>query len=382
MTTRLPSGSDGLHHASHSHLLDYVAQSDLERPGERRLDAIIVPTFRPSNVLRDSLALAQHLSVPLISLCSGDAHAGQSVDRGAMLAIDLREPLLQMPAFGTAELLGRDGTGRVSDLSLKRNLGLLLARAAGWQRVLFLDDDIFGMDPGEIDRAAGLLDRSDYRAVGLANRGFPDNSVVCHAYRAVGAGQDTFIGGGAMIVNPQKTRSFFPNIYNEDWLFLLGDGVPFRAACSGSMIQRRFDPFARSGRAAEEEFGDTLAEGLFWLLDTGRGRLTGDPSYWADFLFRRRAFLDHLLAAVDDVYLTEEQRREQIKASLRAAKGASAYITPRLCDEFIRAWREDLHVWDVFLDLFPRDLGIAKAIAELGLTHVAHHGDGFMSRGP
>ena len=32
-----------------------------------------------------------------------------------------------------------------SDLSLKRNLGLLLARLMRWEKIMFLDDDIFGV---------------------------------------------------------------------------------------------------------------------------------------------------------------------------------------------------------------------------------------------
>ena len=32
--------------------------------------------------------------------------------------------------------------GRISDLSVKRNLGLLLARLRGWRKIVFVDDDI------------------------------------------------------------------------------------------------------------------------------------------------------------------------------------------------------------------------------------------------
>jgi hypothetical protein len=173
-----------------------------------------------------------------------------------------------------------------------------------------------------------------------------------------------------MIVDPSRTRSFFPNIYNEDWFFLLGDGVPFRAAVSSTMVQRTYDPFASSRRAAGEEFGDTLAEGLFWLLDSGFGLEFSDASFWGDFLFRRRQFLDHVLGRVDD-RVADERRREPIKAALRAALGRSATINPWLCDAFVDAWRHDVTSWQTFLQDFSPVDDVDKALSELGLSHLA-----------
>ena len=368
-TIPAPSTKPDLHHGSHNHLLDDVTP----RPAGR-LDAIIVPTFRAVDALRDSLVLAHELGRPLVALCSGQAQARQAVALAAayeaeVQAIDLHDVRPKIPAFRADDVLRGAGFGPVGDLSLKRNLGLLLARIAGWERVLFLDDDIYGVRRDELEGAAAVLDSDRYRAVGLRNRGYPDNSVVCHAYRAVGAEQDSFIGGGAMIVNPLRTRSFFPNIYNEDWFFLLGDGVPFRAARSGTMVQRSYDPFATPRRAANEELGDTLAEGLFWMLDNRQDPSTCDKAFWGDFLFRRRALLDHVLAEVD-IHVTDQQRATAIKAALRAAQGASAYVTPHLCDEFVQAWTQDLRTWDAFLDRFATENALDKALSELGLAHV------------
>ncbi|WP_433296460.1 hypothetical protein ACQP2F_38455 [Actinoplanes sp. CA-030573] len=355
-----------LHHASHNHLLDDVAPLP-----SGRLDAIIVPTFRAADALRDSLALAAELARPLVALCSGQAQAGQvsALARffGADVhAVDLHDGHPRMPAFRADAVLRDAGFGPTGDLSLKRNLGLLIARLTGWERVLFLDDDIFGVRGDELEGAAAVLDSGRYRAVGLRNGGYPDNSVVCHAYRAVGAAQDSFIGGGAMIVNPPATRSFFPNLYNEDWFFLLGDGVPFRAARSGTMIQRSYDPFATPRRAANEELGDTLAEGLFWMLDNRQDPTTCDRAFWGDFLYRRRALLDHVLAEVD-VHVPDPAKAADIKAALRAAQGASAFITPQLCQAFVSAWTQDLRTWDAFLDRHPTVGDLGKALAELGL---------------
>ncbi len=256
-----------------------------------------------------------------------------------------------------------------ADLSLKRNLGLLLARAAGWQRVLYLDDDILQARKDDVSFAAGLLD--EFRFVGLRNNGFPDNSVVCHAYRAVGGLQDTFIGGGAMLVRTDRTQSFFPNIYNEDWFFMLGDGPLRGAPVTGHVVQKRYDPFANPARARAEELGDCLAEGLYWLLDEGHSVIDADSGYWQGFLDRRRVFLDSVL---DKLRRNRRRgsRRNAMIASIQAARNASMGISPRLCVEYMHAWRQDLGQWQVHLEKVRRTDSIEENLWDLGLAGRAY----------
>ena len=369
MTTAEP-GVDvsQLHHASHSGLLTEVC---LEHVDAATLDAIIVPTAWPVDALRHVMRVATAVSCPVVALCSKAATAEQAIKLAdhlgaAVLAVDVERSVgAELPSLATDRLLREQGFGSTSDLSLKRNLGLLLARGSGWRRVLFLDDDIVIDDPGELPKVARLLD--DHRAVGLANTGYEDNSVVCHAFRAVNGKQDTFIGGGAMMVNVGLTSSFFPNIYNEDWFFLLGDGVPFRAARAGRMRQRPYDPFANANRAAAEELGDTLAEGLFWLLDGGDGLNVVGTGFWGDFLYRRRQFIDYVLDRTGS-----GAAHERVRRSLGAARGRSADISHRLCHDFVEAWRRDLATWRRFLHSVPVSSDPDKFVSEVGMSHLVH----------
>jgi hypothetical protein len=344
-----PIEAKELHHGSHAKLLKDEELSDEDGAPPSRLDAIIVPTARPVRALRHAMRLGKAIDCPVIALCSRDASAEQARDladdEGARaLAVNVAPSTASLlPSFATDRLLRMTGFGSGSDLSLKRNLGLVLARGSNWRRVLFLDDDIHVNEPKTLHRAAGLVDR--YRAVGLANHGFKDNSVVCHAYRELGGKQETFIGGGAMIVDALRTRSFYPNVYNEDWLFLIGDGVPFRAARAGSMRQRAFDPFGNPERAAAEEFGDTLAEGLFWLLDAGERIDTARNGFWGDFVFQRRTFIELLIAKLGD-----KPEHERMRLSLKAARGRSADVTHWLCQTFLELWKTDLDEWCRFLE--------------------------------
>ena len=69
--------------------------------------------------------------------------------------------------------------------SLKRNLGLLLARLHGWNKIAFIDDDIKIGQPEHFARLAGQLEF--YQAAGMVVDEYPDNSVVCHARRLAGS---------------------------------------------------------------------------------------------------------------------------------------------------------------------------------------------------
>ncbi len=197
----------------------------------------------------------------------------------------------------------------------------MLSHLVGWERIVFLDDDIKVREPGDLRQAAGLLDT--YSAVGLSIVGFPDNSVVCHAYRAVGGTQQSFIGGGALVVGLARSRSFFPDIYNEDWFYLLDAEKGLQAiGTSGEAAQRPYDPFHDPERARREELGDVLAEGTFWLLDQGRTVADADWGHWAEFLERRRKFIAYVLDRVLDSGI-ETAEKGRMVAALKASGGDS-----------------------------------------------------------
>jgi hypothetical protein len=251
------------HHGSHQRLV-WPAGGPVP---QAQVDAIIVPTTRPVAYLKEAARAALRLGCPLVTLhsgkwtCARDAirHIDPAVD---LIAIDVPEPSqLRLPDLETSRLLADTVFEQRSDLSAKRNLGLMFSHMLGWERVVFLDDDIRVPDPEDLSKAAGLLDT--HAAVGLRIGGFPDNSVVCHAFRDAGGDQGTFVGGGAMAVDVKRNRSFFPSIYNEDWFFLLDEGKWLQSVATvGEVLQYRYEPY-QAERARNQELGDVLAEGIF-----------------------------------------------------------------------------------------------------------------------
>lgn len=334
------------HHSSHDGLIWPIDES----VPLASVDAIFVPTTRPVAYLTEAARAALHLGCPLVTLHSRKWTSARAADRSLdwsvdLIAIDVPEQAhLRLPEMETSRLLAGTIFEQRTDLSAKRNLALMLSHMLGWKRVVFLDDDIRVPKPDDLRKAAGLL--NTHAAVGLRIGGFPDNSVVCHAFRDAGGDQGTFVGGGAMAVEVKRNRSFFPNIYNEDWFYLLEEGKRLQSVATvGKVIQERYDPYRTTDRARGQELGDVLAEGTFWLLDQGKTAPDGDLAHWRDFLARRQRFIEQVLCMVERSAKIKPAERARMVEALKAALGRRARITPELCVGYMKALMADQEQW-------------------------------------
>jgi len=356
------------HHGSHRPLIWPVDEST----PQVKVDAIIVPTARRVAHLKEAAAAALSLGCPLVTLHSGRwtsasaaaAHLDPDVD---LIAIDVPEPAdLRLPELATSSLLAGTMFERRTDVSTKRNLALMLSHALRWKRVVFLDDDIRVPNPGDLTKAVGLL--NSHTAVGLGIGGFPDNSMVCHAFREAGGWQETFIGGGALAVRIKGNRSFFPNVYNEDWFFVLEAGKRLQSVATvGQVFQNPYDPY-RVERARSEEFGDVLAEGTFWLLDQGKPASDGDLAHWRAFLAHRRQFIAQVQSMVADTASIDAPMRSRIGEALTAALGRCARITPELCVAYMKALGTDQDRWQRRIQQIRRQPQLSREEALRSLT--------------
>jgi hypothetical protein len=341
------------HHGDHRNL---VWKADDSSP-QASVDAIIVPTARPVVYLKDAAAAALSLGCPLVTLHSQkwtSAHEafgylGQTID---LIAIDMPEAgQLRLPQLETTRLLAGTPFERRTDVSDKRNLALVLCRTLGWERVVFLDDDIRVPNPADLRMAAGLL--NTHAAVGLGIGGFPDNSMVCHAFREAGGRQATFPGGGALAVEVKRNRSFFPNVYNEDWFYMLDADKRLQSVATvGQVLQYPYDPYLPE-RARNEEFGDVLAEGTFWLLDQGKTVADGDLAHWRGFLEERRIFIEQVRAMVSTSADIKPDEQRRMTVALTAALVRLRRITPHLCVDFLHAWAADQTRWQRHIQSVP-----------------------------
>jgi hypothetical protein len=258
------------------------------------------------------------------------------------------------PTRTSADEFQEATANRESDLSAKRNLGLLVARLHGWNKIAFVDDDV--TDTGNIARLAWELEQ--HQVAGMLVRRHPDNSVVCHARRLAGLAQEVFVTGAVLGVHCNSLPlSFFPDIYNEDWFFFASEAAARRLPQVGNARQLIYDPFASTDRARREEFGDLLAEGLYALIDDADPSMPFDDQlraarapYWSRFIDARRDVLTETMTLLWN-HLEKDPDNGRLfaaLASLAAAEDQLDTIGPDLCAEFIDAWREDLNDWQRF----------------------------------
>jgi len=286
------------------------------------------------------------------------------------LAADLRNSLVSSCAL---------------DISRKRNLGLLIGRACGWTRMLFLDDDIRRLNIEKLSSAAALLGK--YPVVGLQVKKYPDASVVGHARRLGGRRQEPFISGGSLLVDPQRLNGFFPPVYHEDWLCILYHLGRGEVAVGGEVGQLSYKPFTTPERAILEEFGDILASGLLWLIharhrknaakpvrrddsspsdDRDYWNAATEPLFWKEILSERAGLLEDLVARLGNKKLNLPDPSPL--PSLEAARQRCYELTPEEFVSFTGKWLESLGVWRDRLSRLPQVGSVSKALSELGLS--------------
>jgi len=360
-------------------------------PANGVVDAIVVPTIRSAEQLRSAVKLAIDARCQLVTLHSHKFPSGLTsvlgkLGRGMATPLALRSSAAHYLLDLAAGLPQAVRSPSAYDISRKRNLGLLIGRACGWNRMLFLDDDIRRLDVDKLSAASAGL--SDYPVVGLQVGKHPDLSVIGHARRLTGDDQKPFISGGSLLVNPQRLNGFFPAVYHEDWLSIINHLRLGEVAVSGQVTQLAYNPFNNSERACFEEFGDILAFGLLWLIESkknvaakdmqpvgGEGSAVAQGDYWNEAthttfwreILRQRAILLEDLAM--RLQLRSKQEMSPLK-SVRAAQLQCSSLSPEEFSSFIRKWIENLSIWQDRTSCLPKSDSVIKALEKLGMRHV------------
>jgi hypothetical protein len=204
------------------------------------LDAIIVPASRPACFLQPAIEHAAYMGALLVVLCSQQTRVEQVARRVAstpgsrslIVSIPHKWKHSRFPTRTSAKEFQDASADRDSDLSAKRNVGLLVARLHGWNKIVFVDDDITLSRSDNIARLAGQLEK--HQVAGMCVPRFPDNSVVCHARRLAGLKQDVFVTGAVLGVHCNSPPTVLLSRYLQRGLVLLcGRGGDPKAASGG-----------------------------------------------------------------------------------------------------------------------------------------------------
>jgi hypothetical protein len=345
---------------------------DVNRQRHSRPDAIIVPASRPASALAGVIDLAAALQTTIVVLCSRQAKAEQVAERirraigvrGIVVQIDEGYRLPDLTFDTSSAAFTSVSAARSTDLSVKRNVGLLLARLNGWRRIAFIDDDIT-VSAQDIARLGHQL--NNHQIAGMTCRIYPDNSVFCHARRLAKMSQDVFVTGAVLGVNcSDLPLPFFPDIYNEDWFFFAEAAARRRLTKVGEARQAEYDPYRRTERASHEEFGDLLAEGLYAVIESLNPSADlrhpdgffpsvaalATEKYWSTYIDVRRIEVREVWSRLRDLTDRGDCGDDVFNAlrSLDAAEkrylDAKNPITPQHCVAFLDALHGDIVKWN------------------------------------
>jgi len=224
------------------------------------------------------------------------------------------------------------------DLPLKRNYAIWFSIKKGFNKILLVDDDITRINSAIIETGVFLLDK--YIAVGSFIENYPDTSLIGHIQLNQGIEIKCFLSGSFLLVSPRKITSFFPKIYNEDWVFMTPMILGKKICAAGKIKQKPCDPFAVPEKAIYQEFGEVIAEGLFALINKSAFNLRYENCVWKEILLKRKCELLDL------------QRKAKCNIQqdiISIALEQNVKILPSDCTEYIYSLDEDTMSWESFL---------------------------------
>jgi hypothetical protein len=281
------------------------------RRGPQGRSAIVITTKNHSDRLSHTLSRWSSLGIETILLddSTTSAERGRSMElarESSVLYHGIREQrflLRNVPVPLRRSFISPLGSPGWT-LGKCRNYSLLVGLGLGYERLLLVDDDILPVSPSGPLATLALLDRFEY--VGARTEGFPDDSVVGHLARGSGVVQYDFITGQYLAVRSEVRNRFFPDIYNEDLIFLLQDTRKESMARCGTVRQLTPpNPNLTTRRALIQEPGEIYVEGLIHAARSTEDGLLNSHRFWAAILRFRRTCLEELL------------RRKRVEASTR-----------------------------------------------------------------
>ena len=178
-------------------------------------------------------------------------------------------------------------------LGYARNYAIILAKTLGFDRVLFMDDDIVIKDVNIIKGMMKLLDNADF--VGAKISGMPDDSVVGHIMRELGMKPYEFLSGGFLTFNLDSVSEYFLNYYNEDWIWLFLHKPKVKLTKYGEVHQLSFNPFENAvERGLQQEFGEILVEGVKEAVESRNSEVLIDKHFWNRIIEKRTNIIKDL----------------------------------------------------------------------------------------
>ncbi len=177
------------------------------------------------------------------------------------------------------------------NLGIARNFALDHSFSLGYEKVLFIDDDISDIDDRKIEHGFGVLNKDSF--VSCILNGVEDNSIIGHIAKHVGIidDGDKMLSGGFLFFSPTSMSKRFYNIYNEDWIIQLLENQKEQIILPYT-VRHNVDQDVNwtLDQAIFQELGELIVEGLL----ENENALSMDHLFWDVIIENRIKFIQEI----------------------------------------------------------------------------------------
>lgn len=177
------------------------------------------------------------------------------------------------------------------NLGIARNFALEHSTFRKHEKVLFIDDDISGVNDRIIENGFSTLNKSCF--VSCILKGIEDDSIVGHLAKEAGVLDDgpKMLSGGFLFLTPTSVSHKFYNIYNEDWIMQLLEKGKERIILPYSVWHYvNQEAKCTLEQVIFQEPGELVVEGLLENVKA----LTLDNAFWDNILKVRIKFIEEI----------------------------------------------------------------------------------------
>ncbi|MPL94170.1 hypothetical protein SDC9_40318 [bioreactor metagenome] len=179
------------------------------------------------------------------------------------------------------------------NLGIARNFALDHSTFWKYEKVLFIDDDITGVNERILDDGFSTLTKNCFGSCTL--KGLADSSIIGHIAKEIGVIEDEpkMLSGGFLFLTPASISHRFYNIYNEDWIMQLLEKEKERFILP-YIVWHHVDMEVKwtLEQVIFQEPGELVVDGLLENVKA----FTLDNAFWDNILEKRIKFIEKIKA--------------------------------------------------------------------------------------
>lgn len=180
------------------------------------------------------------------------------------------------------------------NLGNARNFAIDFAIEMGFEKILFLDDDILFKNSLELEN--GFIILNDCNFISYKITGMVDDSIVGHIANRFEYMNSVIrmLSGGVFYLKPNSLKYRFVNIYNEDWIIQLLEFEKEKILHTTEVIHKSYNPFCNyKEKVLFQEYGEIFVKGLIEVYREDLDK-TLSIDFWERILKERIDYLRDL----------------------------------------------------------------------------------------